>query len=209
MKPTSDSLQKGAIVVLSSLVIGLLYTLRTAHVQCTIPSGQRYERPKYTYYGKDFPPELEMHVPLTTQVFDAAREYTLYADDAWQSLFTRSNGYVRLGDVGQPFAVAMWHQLHCLDGLRDALKHGREGNMTDEDVGHIDHCLDYLRQTVRCWSDTTLEAAERVEMPDGTARAGATGIGDLHICRDWRHVTDYVEDNYEIWQPAAEPRRPV
>ncbi|KAJ7642997.1 hypothetical protein DFH06DRAFT_924809, partial [Mycena polygramma] len=77
--------------------------------------------------------------------------------------------------------VAMFHQMHCLQRLRAAIVNP---GSTDH---HAGHCLNLLRQTVLCVSDTTLDA-ENME-------GGTDGIGTVHICRDWRKVYDFVEEN--------------
>jgi hypothetical protein len=79
--------------------------------------------------------------------------------------------------------VAMFHQLHCLQRIRDAIVQGDPGH-------HTRHCLNLLRQAVLCASDTTLD-------PLNSAK-GTDGLGIVHVCRDWQRVYDFVEENQ--WQ---------
>jgi hypothetical protein len=46
---------------------------------------------------------------------------------------------------------------------------------------HIQHCLDYLRQSLMCHADTTLE-------PDDVGINGAHGFGVRHNCKDWNQL---------------------
>lgn len=136
-----------------------------------------------------------------------------YADWRTTDLFPRSNGFVKLGPEGslssvkllralltsvqaehsvtcQPASpkrsdtllsgIAMFHQMHCLQRIRSALVQGDPGH-------HTRHCLNLLRQTVLCASDTTLD-------PLNSAK-GTDGLGIVHVCRDWQKVYDFVEEN--------------
>ena len=76
--------------------------------------------------------------------------------------------------------IAMFHQMHCLQRIRDAIVQGDPGM-------HTQHCLNLLRQAVLCASDTTLDALNSAH--------GTDGLGVVHVCRDWRKVYDFVEEN--------------
>jgi hypothetical protein len=76
--------------------------------------------------------------------------------------------------------VAMFHQMHCLQVLRNTIVHGGPDH-------HVRHCLNLLRQTVLCASDTTLDAMN--------LKHGTDGLGVVHVCRDWQSVYDFVEEN--------------
>ena len=75
----------------------------------------------------------------------------------------------------------MFHQMHCLQKIRDAIIQGDPNH-------HTRHCLNLLRQVVLCTSDTTLDP---LNTPHGT-----DGVGVMHVCRDWEKVYDFVEDNH-------------
>lgn len=57
----------------------------------------------------------------------------------------------------------------------------------DEDnkiaVGHHTHCFDYLRQTLMCNMDMTIEHAAR-SSKTGELRGFVNGLDTEHICRD-------------------------
>lgn len=97
----------------------------------------------------------------------------------------------------------MYHQIHCLDALRLAIQgkkpHGEHnlGSSGKEhwQENHSDHCLNYLRQTILCNADLTLEE----EFPEEGSHDVGEGLGAKHVCRDWSLVHEYVERNYEEW----------
>jgi hypothetical protein len=76
--------------------------------------------------------------------------------------------------------IAMFHQMHCLQIIRTAIVEGEADH-------HVGHCLNLLRQTVLCTSDTTLDALN--------SKLGTDGLGIVHVCRDWQKVYDFVEEN--------------
>lgn len=69
-------------------------------------------------------------------------------------------------------------------------KMGRGTKRSQVHVSHAAHCLNYLRQTILCASDLTLEP----ELVLGSLDVGS-GLGAMHICRDWSRVHDFVEQN--------------
>lgn len=88
------------------------------------------------------------------------------ADQAWDSLFPRNGGKVAIEHKdGEPdrWGISMFHQLHCLQMLRDAIQtleiqslnasshempaqhhHGRRSSP----IHHWQHCLSYLSQVM-------------------------------------------------------------
>lgn len=95
------------------------------------------------------------------------------------------------------YGVAMWHQLHCLRDLRAALLFHRDGiepthAMVEAD--HADHCFDYLRQSLECIADTTIEWG-RLYNIDGTVTGAINGYGVTHQCRDYDAIRRWTVDN--------------
>lgn len=86
------------------------------------------------------------------------------------------------GDIG---AIPMFHQLHCLAGIRKALQRAHDGEdigMDYRDDGHWPHCLHYLRETFLCNADASVE---RAILPDGSVGASfISGAWDVRHCRD-------------------------
>ncbi len=156
----------------------------------------------YTYRGHDFPQYLPIpNSLLDDEVLLTMEESVRYpvagtaSDDAWFSLQLGSGsaGYVRLGPDERIFVVNMFHELHCLRLLNlafDPVKVVAEG--------HIQHCLNYLRQMTMCEPNLTLERIGWEERDFDVERVGVT-----HVCRDWSIVYTVVEDNYARWNTSA------
>lgn len=123
--------------------------------------------------------EESIHYPL----FGAA------SDDQWFSLTSASYGYVRLGPDDRMFVVTTFHELHCLRLLNLAFSKAHVAN-----TGHIKHCLNYIRQSVLCSPDLTIEPGNFEERHFDIDRTGAT-----HACRDWSMVYPIMDDNYAVW----------
>lgn len=103
--------------------------------------------------------------------------------------------------------VAVFHQLHCLvSSLQDtkalavltldyqyAIREGyfslRSGDPDKVPVGHLGHCWDYIRQSIMCNSDSTLEWVQ----PEGIK--GSTGWGYQHTCKDFGAIYSWAEEN--------------
>jgi hypothetical protein len=83
-----------------------------------------------------------------------------------------------------PAGIAMFHQMHCLQRIRDAIVQVDPGM-------HTPHCLNLLCQAVLCASDTTLNALNLAH--------GTDGLGVVHVCRDWQKVYDFFEENQK-WE---------
>lgn len=93
---------------------------------------------------------------------------------------------------GQLYDIAVFHQLHCLTKIREhasLLRFAMEGNLTtgyekiiSPQADHMAHCFDYLRQSIMCAGDMTLEWPK--EGPNGE-RLVVDGWGIQHQCKDW------------------------
>ncbi|EJP63462.1 uncharacterized protein BBA_07638 [Beauveria bassiana ARSEF 2860] len=96
--------------------------------------------------------------------------------------------------VEQKAMVSVFHQLHCLVRAQYMTREGYysalEGNPGQVSSAHLMHCFDYLRQTIMCFADTTLEW-----LPAPPKDIGSTGWGFEHKCRDFDAISRWVEDN--------------
>lgn len=100
-------------------------------------------------------------------------------------------GFVHLGPERRRLQVAMYHQLHCVHVLMNALA----GTGAPEPAPHIAHCFDYLRRTFLCAADTALEPYDFLAR-DYAARP----VGVTRRCRDWGAVIGAIEQNYHAWR---------
>ncbi|KDQ06589.1 hypothetical protein BOTBODRAFT_167949 [Botryobasidium botryosum FD-172 SS1] len=153
---------------------------------------------RWSYIGGDHPHQLPIHLPPVALTVENTEHYSVASYRAfieWDSLdfFPKDYGFVQLGPgYGRRFGVAMIHQLHCLNAVRQALVKGRSDK-------HIKHCFNLLRQTILCASDTTLDPIN-VSLDGGVT--GTDGVGVTHVCRDWTKVYEYVQENQKLW-PAS------
>ncbi|KAL2067815.1 hypothetical protein VTL71DRAFT_15911 [Oculimacula yallundae] len=91
------------------------------------------------------------------------------SDRAWKDIFPAHGGFFPI--VRPPLqrvTLTVFHQLHCLDGIRQNYWHLYRTLQTDAEDhqdqakmhishAHVRHCIDLLRQTLMCNADTTLE----------------------------------------------------
>ena len=131
------------------------------------------------------------------------------ADEAWESLFPSQGGFFRHPTISRKRAnFAVFHQLHCLDKIREAYwvlydgrvaaRDGTPAAVFDPDnlpfhstPPHIGHCVDLIRNALICRPDTTLELKDK-------AVGGVTGFGTEHLCVNWDQVVEWVSqwENY-------------
>ena len=107
-------------------------------------------------------------------------------------------------NVGR-LCLSVTHQLHCLvstypaacrffdhkllaDVLQNLIRIGLHEalNGDSEQVGHAQHCIEYLRQNIICAADTTLE-------PIKPEINGVDGFGNNHNCRNYTAVKEWAE----------------
>jgi hypothetical protein len=151
------------------------------------------------YHGTEFPSELQIGVRHAVMWFKDTDRYALNATADWESVLPPGNGWVKLGSEDRPFSISMYHQLHCLNGIRNALSLTINDAAAAQVRSHTNHCFNYMRQLLLCKADTTLEPAETVQLPDGTVAAFASGLMVGHICRDWTEVREFIELNTQGW----------
>ncbi|KAH9929361.1 uncharacterized protein B0H18DRAFT_996757 [Fomitopsis serialis] len=112
----------------------------------------------------------------------------------WESLATHPDGFgrTRLGPDHRLFVMTFYHQLHCIWKFQQALV---ERNDPTASKHHVQHCLNYLRQTFLC------EAADSVEEGDFMDRNFEQDrIGDTLVCRDWEKVYNVLDGAYAEWE---------
>lgn len=130
-------------------------------------------------------------------VFEPTELYGVHDVRQWESV-SAGSGWVKLPTPldERPYAVSMYHQLHCLNFLRYDLTQSKKGvNATPSVLGHANHCYNYIRMGILCSSDITLEPRIVEELTCQNPRSPPPGVP--HVCRDWAQIHDYVERNYE------------
>jgi hypothetical protein len=92
---------------------------------------------------------------------------------------------------GDGYSIAYLHQYHCLYMIMKSLGDSRFNHQEhDADMErHVTHCFDYLRQSMYCAGDATLEGKSAIEGLDMT-----DGWGDTHVCKDQTKLRGWVLD---------------
>ncbi|TFK55864.1 hypothetical protein OE88DRAFT_671584 [Heliocybe sulcata] len=163
--------------------------------------GQKdFDDSHFSYLGEDYPTHLPIYLPSVALTIEDTTHFGISDPDAWPEwrstdYFPRANGFVRLGPMGRPFGIAMFHQMHCLQMMREAVLKG-DSNY------HVHHCFNLIRQALLCASDTTLDP---IDVSGEGIISGADGIGTTHVCRDWTKVYDFVYENQRnsIWNSTT------
>ncbi|KAJ7074802.1 hypothetical protein C8F01DRAFT_971726, partial [Mycena amicta] len=147
--------------------------------------------------GDDFPElwDIPVQQPVAMLVQES-RAYPIHGDDALERWATTSSGgfgYVRLGEEQRAFAIAMFHEMHCVRLMRAALS----GRYDAAAQGHMHHCLNYIRQFILCSPDLTLEP------PDVLSRDfEAERVGSTHVCADWSLFYQVAADNFDTFMDS-------
>ncbi|KAI0432346.1 hypothetical protein F5Y09DRAFT_301917 [Xylaria sp. FL1042] len=130
-------------------------------------------------------------------------EPSLYTDQLWSDLFPMDGGFFVHSTIAPTRTTfSSFHQLHCLNGLRQAYwqshkaaVHGEKINEVDlpKDLQphHVQHCIDLLRQTLMCHADTTLEVADEA--------GGVDGFRTKHQCRSWEQLVQWTSAQQMKW----------
>ncbi|KAL7796745.1 hypothetical protein V8C37DRAFT_371333 [Trichoderma ceciliae] len=157
--------------------------------------------------GLDIPPLGPIQKAfMPERVYDDPR--TEKGHEAWMNLFPKGRGYVSIDNIEAAgpvpdyvrdtstdgtgrFSIAVFHQLHCLYLLQSDLFEALEANIT-EPHSHTLHCLDYLRESILCTSDSTLEPF-KPKFDNTAPRKGVDGYGTPHQCRDFGKLRNWAE----------------
>ena len=87
------------------------------------------------------------------------------------------------------FVPVMFHQLHCLRSIVKKLAALDSGSTAVKDFGHVEHCLNYLRQTLLCRADGHLESGDYTKQDFDVDR-----VGDTRVCRDWSEAITWIDN---------------
>ncbi|KAF4612451.1 hypothetical protein D9613_004419 [Agrocybe pediades] len=167
---------------------------------CMYPRIFSTRIPKLTvlqaFIGTDHPNRLPTEQKLVKLLAQESVHYDILspeAQDEWLWTASAGDGHLRLGKDKRLFAVAMFHELHCLRTIRGVIAHGWN-SITKERQNHILHCFNYLRQYVLCAADVTLEPGDFTKRNFTTERVGAT-----HTCVDWQPAYEMMAEKWAEW----------
>ncbi|KUI54282.1 hypothetical protein VP1G_01565 [Cytospora mali] len=151
--------------------------------------------------------------PIKQVQFDFPTPYentSIEGDKLWDALMPLGSGFVRVPyprrfdmpaskaieddpEEAEIYSLSALHQLHCLGVIRDVIKkYEKHDKSRFAGAGHEYHCIDYIRQSIMCLGDTTLDFAE--VQADGVRR-GFSGANSTHQCRDWDALSAWAVEN--------------
>ncbi|KAH9915554.1 uncharacterized protein BXZ73DRAFT_92588 [Epithele typhae] len=172
------------------------------HVRATHRAASKRSPPlsHYTFVDEDLPPL--MPVPAAERAVlllpEDSQRYPLWAPQAtqeWMFTATAGDGNVHFGANRRMLVVAESHMLHCLRSVRTALAQDAPPSAGGHQMGHLAHCVNFIRQSVLCSADATLEP------PDAFARnytREPAGNG-AHVCKDFDAFYGEMKGNYLAW----------
>ncbi|KAF9476015.1 hypothetical protein BDN70DRAFT_935400 [Pholiota conissans] len=150
----------------------------------------------YSFIGDDHPIRLPIEEKLVKMTVQESVHYDLVAPESeaeWLWTATDGDGHVRIGKEERMFAVAMFHELHCLRWIRKTIDEGWSA-FDHARQAHILHCYNYLRQWTLCAADATLERGDFMTRNFTTERIGAT-----HTCVDWVPAYEMMNEKWREW----------
>ncbi|KAF8167194.1 hypothetical protein B0H34DRAFT_669693 [Crassisporium funariophilum] len=150
----------------------------------------------YSFIGGDHPRRLPVPQKLVKMTVEESAHFAITSPEAqleWLWTATLGDGHVRIGEEKRMFAVAMFHELHCLRSIRDSIERGW-GKLSQGRQSHILHCFNYLRQWTLCSADATLEPGDFTQRNFTRQRVGAT-----HTCIDWLPSYEMMAEKWYEW----------
>ncbi|KAG0700583.1 hypothetical protein DFH29DRAFT_931313 [Suillus ampliporus] len=181
------------IVVLCILMkIGMILFFYSPQV------NEKKDHKVYSFEGDDFPRLLPLPQACPVSVaFEESVHYQINTEDGraeWASL-TPGSGLVYLGEQHHPFSISMFHQLRCLDIIREDLT----GTISNAALSR--HCLNYLRQMVMCRGDAQLENVLGLSEENPSEALVRPGT---YMCNNWNFVLEEVKKNQARWQEVQD-----
>ncbi|KAL1688289.1 hypothetical protein GGG16DRAFT_94826 [Schizophyllum commune] len=179
------------VLLLLVSLVNVTYMLRLYH---------QHGRADYSWHGSDYPQELPVYRGQKAKM--TMQESAVYpllgydSDEIWTTIASKSIGYARFGPDDRLLLPSMFHDLHCLRMLNSAFGHASPGWAH---IHHVRHCLGYLRTSILCRPDLTLEPG------DFTQRDfDVDWVGETHTCRDHSVIYDFLDKNFDDWEARTE-----
>ncbi|KZV85554.1 hypothetical protein EXIGLDRAFT_622900, partial [Exidia glandulosa HHB12029] len=148
------------------------------------------------YEGADFPMYLispddmpKVALDVEESVHHAIGQEAVFD---WEH-YVDAHGWFKAGPNHHGFVPTMYHDLHCMRMLHRALFPALAVEETTGD--HAQHCLNYIRQTVLCYPDLTLEPPDVMSRNWTVDRAG----GSTHVCYDWSLALRRGDELHSDW----------
>ncbi|KAK2879394.1 hypothetical protein FQN49_000912 [Arthroderma sp. PD_2] len=142
------------------------------------------------YSNPAIPLGTSKEVFVYNRTFGADPQTDSATEAAWDSLVPVGQGSVRYPAGSKDvYTLSVVHQLHCLWSIHQnyyGISHTGHSRKDDHISPHMRHCFDYLRQSLMCAADSTLE-------PVDSRLGGVTGWGNERVCRDYAALAEWAE----------------
>jgi len=138
------------------------------------------------FENEDYPAYYPISLPTVSLTPEDTLHYQIYSPDGaadWASVFPEGGGFLYLGQNKRPFGIALLHQMHCLNEIRLAMN-------ANGPSGHVHHCFNYLRQSILCEANPTIEPV----VPNVGRRSVYSEVP--RVCKDWSKVYELAAQNY-------------
>ncbi|KAJ7622398.1 hypothetical protein FB45DRAFT_838509 [Roridomyces roridus] len=132
-------------------------------------------------------------------------------DEAWRSLYSVAENKISEAEaVKMPnhtwplyrmpgnymIALDVFHQLHCLDMLRQRIHHSSNYNYTWVPISHLRHCIGAIRQALMCASDISTVVFQWSEQQQIAEQRDDV----LHMCRDFEQIRGWAAEHQFVAQ---------
>ncbi len=172
-------------------------------IDLSIGRGQSHT---YSYIGTDFPPRHpSLHLEPASMTLQESIRYGANSSDAitseeWATLkeYPEGRGRALLGSNHRELLITFYHQLHCIREVQMGLF---DRDDTEATPHHMKHCLDYLRQTILCSAEDSLEEGDFLTRDHETQRTG----GDL-LCWDWEAIFKDLDNDWLAFLEGRDDR---
>jgi hypothetical protein len=148
------------------------------------------------YTGRDHPHQWNLDLPFVGAFLENSIHYDVDTDVGaaeWNATLPSGGAVLYLGTAARPFTLAMFHELRCLNIVREIIHEFYADSSPNTTVPrkHLaTHCMNYLRQMVLCRADTRLQTVR------ASKGGGRTVLETMRTCRDWTAVYEAAEVNY-------------
>ncbi|KAL3424515.1 hypothetical protein PVAG01_03796 [Phlyctema vagabunda] len=172
-------------------------------VDFRIEDGSEYlvtEPGDITYTGKPSPEiDRAWHELIWGRYFSISEEE---ANHLWGDQVEAYRDRERSGFTG---GFDMFHQLHCLNQIRQALHRDYYPEHKIHGVVHLEHCINHLRQAIQCAASTAV--TPNVWMEGYHHEYVKSNV--VHTCRKFEPIRDYVKERFNGSLYVERPKKGV
>ncbi|KIN08954.1 hypothetical protein OIDMADRAFT_108368, partial [Oidiodendron maius Zn] len=108
--------------------------------------------------------------------------------------FVKAHGRDQESSDDSYYGVAAFHQIHCLTlylGVRNE-------TLTQKHLDHSTHCIEYLRQSILCNADPSLEFTYDMKVPGQEDARATFGWNVTHVCRDYQQLLNWAGKHADL-----------